>query len=645
MRAVPTHPPPPDATQSRLSSTTDAIEQVSRPGPVLADVREIYRHLPSSQKRQLHVLLALMVLNTVAELGTIGAILPLLALIGHPESLGHYPWALDILGTVNAVTPREQLLTTTAVFAAFVILSGILRFQLSRSTFSFGYEVAHALTLAIQRRLLQQPYLFHVQRNTSTLISSIDKANILVFDVGLPLIQAVTAAFISLFVLAILLAVDPVTALTAAFAISSIYVAASALTRSRLAANSRMISRAIDERLKIVQESLGGIRDVLIDGSQESYLASFDRVNSKLGRARANTAIISSAPRFLIETVGIVVIAAIAFAASQRQGGFAAALPVLGAIAIGAQRLLPLLQQVYNGWSTASGYLSVVGQTAELLRLPVEPSRAQARAVEPLPLLDSISFENVTFSYPGRRRPALVDVSFDIPAASTVALVGETGSGKSTLADLLMGLLEPDQGRICIDGAPLTGKNRRSWQRSIAHVPQAIFLADTSIARNIALALADEPVDLGRVMDSARRAQLDDFVQSLPDGYDTIIGERGIRMSGGQRQRLGLARAIYKRAPVLVLDEATSALDEATEAAVIDALDDLRAQGRTIVIIAHRRSTIARSDIVVKLDKGRVVDVGKFAQSGLSGSGNAPAPAGKPKRGVGRPRGRKPVST
>ncbi|HEY8593232.1 MAG TPA: ATP-binding cassette domain-containing protein [Sphingomicrobium sp.] len=324
------------------------------------------------------------------------------------------------------------------------------------------------------------------------------------------------------------------------------------------------MSKAFDSRLKVAQESFGGIRDIIIDGTAELHARAFESIDKELTAARADTGFIAAAPRYVIETVGIVIIAIAAAWYAGRTGGVAAALPVLGAMAFGAQRLLPVVQQVYHGWSTASGYLSVLAQATDLLRLKVDPNGPKNS--EPLPLRRCISIEDLTFTYKGRADPALEAVTFEIPAGSAVALVGETGSGKSTLADLLMGLLEPGSGRITIDGVPLIGETRVRWQRSIAHVPQTIFLADSSIARNIALALGDDALDMDRVIEAARQAQLHAFVESLPDGFDTLIGERGVRLSGGQRQRLGLAGAIYKQAPVLVLDEATSALDEATEA-------------------------------------------------------------------------------
>ena len=305
-------------------------------------------------------------------------------------------------------------------------------------------------------------------------------------------------------------------------------------------------------------------------------------------------------------------IATLAIVLASRQGGLAVALPVLGAIALGAQRLLPLLQQIYVSWSIAVGSQSLLDQVLELLRLPLDP--AMSRPVDPLPFDDRIRFDDVSYVYQSRRGSAVDGATFEIRRGQRIALIGKTGSGKSTLADLLMGLLEPSAGAITVDGVQLTQENRRNWQRSIAHVPQAIFLADASIARNIALGSATDSFDLERVKEAARKAELDAFVEGLPEGYDTFVGERGIRLSGGQRQRLGIARAIYKQAPVLVLDEATSALDDATEAAVMKSLDQLGDEGLTIIMIAHRLSTVSRADVVIRLDDGRVVDVGSYSE-------------------------------
>src|SRR5438067_6021282 len=577
-------------------------------------MRELYSMLSPRRRRQLYLVLCLMIAGAFAELATIGAVLPFLSLLADPHRVEQVPLLAAFFGELGAVTPHERLVAATGLFVILAVVAAAVRLQLTWSSQDFVFSLGHDLAVDIQRRLLLQPYTFHINHNTSSLVAALEKIGVLVFNVLQQVMQAAIAVFISLFIVAALIAIDPFTALAAAAAFSLVYLLVSAFTRRRLAANSQIVGVSFDERVKIMQESLGGIRDVIIDNSQAVYLEAFRRVDDRFNTAKANTAFIGAAPRFVIESLGMVLIAVLAIAISAREGGFAGALPILGALALGAQRLLPLLQQIYVGWSLAAGNESVIVQVLDLMRLPVDQELARAGHVPPLPLLDRIRVDNVSFAYASRRGPALQNISFDIPCGARIALIGKTGSGKRTLADLLMGLIEPAEGSISVDGVPLAHDNRRNWQRSIAHVPQAIFLADASIERNIAFGVPADAIDRKRVIDAARKAQLDEFVHALPEGYDTHVGERGVRLSGGQRQRLGIARAIYKEASVLVLDEATSALDDATEAAVMEALDQLGDEGRTIILIAHRLSTVSRADIVVRLDNGRLAELGSYAE-------------------------------
>jgi ABC-type multidrug transport system fused ATPase/permease subunit len=552
--------------------------------------------------------------GALAELATIGAVLPLLSLLADPARVDHIPSLAAAFNAVGAASERQRLIAATIVFVMLAIMAALIRLQLTWSSQNFIFGLGHELAVGIQRRILQQPYTFHINQNTSTLIASLEKVSTLVYYVLLQLMQAAVAVIISIFIIAALIYVDPFTALVSAAAFSLIYLFVSALMRPALNRNGQIIGSTWDERVKIVQESLGGIRDVIIDSAQPVYLAAFRRADLRHSTAKANITFIGAAPRFIIESLGMTLIAVLAVILAGRAGGLAAAIPILGALALGAQRLLPMLQQIYVSWSVALGNKSLLADVLHLVRLPVDEQMVEAHALAPLSFKRDIRLKGVSFAYPSRRAAAVEDVTLEIRRGQRVALVGKTGSGKSTLADLLMGLLEPTSGEIVIDGVRLTRENRRSWQRSIAHVPQAIFLADASIAHNIAMGALTEPLHFERVIEAARKAQLDEFVDSLPEGYDTFVGERGIRLSGGQRQRLGIARAIYKQAPVLVLDEATSALDDATEAAVMRALDQLGTEGRTIIMIAHRMSTISRADVVVRLENGRLVELGSYSE-------------------------------
>ncbi|HEY0014616.1 MAG TPA: ABC transporter ATP-binding protein [Allosphingosinicella sp.] len=566
-------------------------------------LKQIFRFMSPARRRQFAFVLALMLVGAVAELVTVGAVLPFLTLLADPDGLADLPLAGRLL---SALAPDDRLLAATAFLMAAALAAGAVRLQLAWSSQRFVYRLGHEVSVEIQRRVLAQPYSWHVAHNSREIVASLEKVQIMSSAVALQFMQSLTAAMLALFIVAALVAIDPFTALASGGALAFIYLAVSIVGRRLIGRNSKTVASAFSERVGLVQESLGGIRDVIVDNAQGVYLEAFRKVDADYSRARAANSFIGSAPRFVIEAAGIVVIAAASLMLAGREGGFAAALPVLGALALGAQRLLPLVQQIYFAWTSIRGNRKVTDDILRLLSLPAPDGQA-GEAAPPLPLGREIRIEGVRFTYPGRAEPALDGVSLAIARGARVALVGTTGSGKSTLADIVMGLIEPDEGRITIDGVPLAGSARAAWRRSIGHVSQSVFLADATIERNIAFGTAPGEIDRARVVEAARLARLHDFIESLPQGYRTRAGERGVALSGGQRQRLGLARALYKGAPVLVLDEATSALDAGTEGEVLESLDALSAsRGLTIVMIAHRLHPAFRCDLVLRLEQGRI---------------------------------------
>lgn len=301
----------------------------------------------------------------------------------------------------------------------------------------------------------------------------------------------------------------------------------------------------------------------------------------------------------------MIMIASLTFLLSHKQGGIAAALPVLGTLVLGAERLLPLLQQLYGQWSTIAGNQASLIDVLNLLDQPL-PEDALQLSPAPLIFQEMIRLDNVRFRYSSNEPWVLDGINLTIPKGARIGFAGKTGSGKSTALDLLMALLEPTQGQILVDGRPVSSKYRRAWQRTVAHVPQSVYLTDTTIAENIAFGVPLEHIDIERVRQAAYQAQISEFIESRPKGYNTFVGERGIRLSGGQRQRIGIARALYKQAMVLILDEATSALDSATEKAVMNAIETLN-RDLTILIIAHRLTTLQNCDTIVRLEGGRIV--------------------------------------
>jgi ABC-type multidrug transport system fused ATPase/permease subunit len=330
-----------------------------------------------------------------------------------------------------------------------------------------------------------------------------------------------------------------------------------------------------------------------------------------LRRAQGSNVFIGTSPKAAMEAMGMVLIAALAYALSL-QGGIATALPVLGALALGAQRLLPALQNIYGAWAAIIGNYAALAATIELLDLPLSEDLLQTK---PAPLLfqSAIHFDAVRFRYTSESPWVLDGFNLNIPKGAKVGFIGSTGSGKSTTLDILMGLLMPTEGEFLVDGQSIGIKHLRAWQRNIAHVPQSIYLADATLAENIAFGVPLDTIDLDRVQQAARQAQIADFIESSPEEYQTSVGEYGVRLSGGQRQRIGIARALYKQASVLVFDEATSALDNTTEQSVMDAIEGLDSD-ITILLIAHRLTTVRRCDTIIEMEHGRVVAQGTYEQ-------------------------------
>lgn len=567
---------------------------------VVSALGTLLSRLTPGRRHAIGPLLILMLFGAMAEVITLGALLPFLAAIADPEGSPVLAYVAPLLDLFGSRDPDRVIYVLTGLFVLAAAVAAGVRLLLLWTSQSFIYGVSYELAVLLYSDALHEPYALHIRRNSSEIIAAINKVQLVTNNVLVPLMQGIVALVIASFIVACLIVIDPIAALVAGGGFSAIYLVALTKTRGRLKRNSNVISDSQGRRVKAMQEGLGGIRDVLLDQSQPVFLETYERAEAGYRDARVHNAFFSGAPRFLVEAAGVIIMATVAILVTKRPGGLIEAVPVLGVLAFGAQRLLPLVQQIYNGWAQTIGHRQVLLDVAEMAhRQP-----PHVRPVGPALLFEkSISLNKVGFSYSEGCARALHDIDLKIPKGSRVGIVGKTGSGKSTLMDLILGLLDPTEGEIAIDGRRLTAANRISWQKNIAHVPQFIYLADATIAENIAFGVRPGAIDHQRMRDAAERAELADVIASLPNAHDTRIGERGIQLSGGQRQRIGIARALYKQASVLVFDEATSALDSETEAAVMAAIGRLD-RNLTIFIIAHRLTTLEGCDMIVKLERG-----------------------------------------
>ena len=579
-------------------------------GSAGAAISRLWRHLSRKRRIQFYLLLGLVIAGALAEAVTLGAVLPFLGVLTDPDRIFAMPRIANWLRGWGIESGQELILPIACAFALAAIVTGLIRITLLSASARLAYGTGADLSFELYRRTLYQPYEVHIRRNSSEIISGITHKVGTVIDVMNQILAAMSSAIILVAVTVALLFINPKVALSATIGFGLSYAVVAFLSRHRLRKLDRRIAEDQTRLIKALQEGLGGIRDVLLDGTQPVYCEIYRRADVSLRVAQAGTQFISNSPRFAMESLGMILIAALAYGLSLEPGGVRAAIPALGALALGAQRVLPVLQQLYSSWTIIIGRRASVDEALDLLDQPLTAG-ADLPEPQPLTLSRAIDLQSVGFRYSQNGPWVINGLDLTIPVGSRVGLVGSTGSGKSTLIDLVMGLLKPELGTLMIDGEPLAGARVRAWQRNIAHVPQSIYLADVSVAENIALGVPRDQIDMQKVRSAAARARVADFIESAPEGYDLLVGERGVRLSGGQRQRIGIARALYKDATVLVLDEATSALDHATEQAIMESISGLDRR-LTIIQIAHRLTTLRDCDFIVEVAGGQVVAQGTY---------------------------------
>jgi ABC-type multidrug transport system fused ATPase/permease subunit len=573
----------------------------------------LWHNLTRRRQRQFVLLTGLMLVSSFVEVVSLGAVLPFIGILVAPDRTSNHPVFADMLQLWGFTSANQLVLPLTVAFATAALIAGAIRIFLLWASTRLAFATGSDLSIEVYRRTLYQPYRVHIAQNSSEVISGItNKVNGVVAGVLLPSLILVSSLVLLLAIMIALIAINPMVASLAAVSFGVSYALIARMTHRRLRNNSQRIAYEQTHVIKALQEGLGGIRDVLLDGAQPVYCEIYRQADQPLRKAQGNNIFYGGSPRYVMEALGMVLIASLAYTLSTQAGGIATALPVLGALAVGAQRLLPALQQGYSSWASIAGNHASLADIVELLQQPL-PTELLQPAPAPLHLQSTIRLDSVRFRYSSDAPWVLDGLNLTIHKGARVGFIGSTGSGKSTTLDLLMGLLIPTEGELFVDAVPINGNSARAWRQTIAHVPQNIYLADATLAENIAFGVPRSAIDLDRVRKAARQAQIADFIESSPQEYQAYVGERGIRLSGGQRQRIGIARALYKQAEVIVFDEATSALDTETERAVIEAIECL-GEELTVLIVAHRLTTLKNCTQVIELADGKIKRSGTYQE-------------------------------
>lgn len=584
-------------------------------------LRKAVRLMTRPERRQLALLIAITPIAAVGEMGAVAAMLPFLGAVVDPSRLEASRLGAFLMDWSGLAT-RENVVLFVGVGACLVLLlTNALIVASIWMILRFSWSLHHRLSTALFGKYLHQPYAYFLSRNSAGLTGS------LVLQVGqvtegfiVPALTAFSRAAAALALVLFLAATEPVLAFAALGLISGVYISFYlVVARHRLVGFGTRQSRINRERVQVLNEAFGGIKDVKLLHAEEAFAEAFRPLSQTFAHDQAVSVLIGTAPRYIVEAAafGGVVLVTLAVAArgSDWNGRI---VPLVGMFAFAGYRLMPSIQNVFAAWvrlranlpEVESLYADLQPHLGELevglTPTRVAPSPLEEGELDPIWPKRTIELRAVTFRYPGANGPALEGFNLSLKAKATTGIVGPTGSGKTTFVDLLLGLLRPGQGEICIDGVRIDDSNIERWQQSLGYVPQHIYLSDASVARNVAFGEPEHLIDRARLEEACRSARIHDFiVQKLPDGYDTTVGERGVRLSGGERQRIGIARALYRRPEVLVLDEATSALDRATEEEVMGAIRELVGV-KTIIMIAHRETTLRDCDVIYRIARGRL---------------------------------------
>ncbi len=559
----------------------------------------------------------MMLVMALLDMLGVASILPFIAVLANPALIETNP----ILFSAYQLSKNLGLSSTDQfLFFLGLIVFALLVFSLAFKALTTYAQTRFALMreYSIGKRLvegyLHQPYSWFLNRHSADLGKTIlSEVQTIMYNGILPLMTLFAQSAVAIALLSLLLFVDPLLAVSVGLVLGVAYGGIMLLMSGWLNALGQARIKANQERFTAVSEAFGASKEVKAGGLESIFIERFAKPAETYARGQSTAQVIAQVPRFALEAIAFGGMLLVVLYLMTQSGGFTAALPIIAMYVFAGYRLMPALQQIY----AAVTQLKFVGPALSALHtdlLSLEPVEIDGKMQKPMPLINCIELNNIFYQYPNADAPALNRINLSIPARSTVGLVGSTGSGKTTTVDLILGLLEPQEGTLCIDGQVVNASNRRQWQKSIGYVPQHIYLADDTVSANIAFGLAPEILDQEAVERAAKIANLHDFViQDMPQGYNTMVGERGVRLSGGQRQRIGIARALYHNPSVLILDEATSALDNITEQSVMDAVNNL-GHNITTILIAHRLTTIRECDQIYLLENGAVKANGTFSE-------------------------------
>lgn len=580
-------------------------------------IKKIKTIIEPHEKWQLLVLFISILLMALFQALGVVSVIPFMSIVMQPEIIESNRW-LNWLYSSLGFTSVNSFIFFTGILMLFIIIIGSLTSALATwLKVRFVWRKNHNLSIALLKKYLSLPYVYFLTHNTADLSKNIlDEVNLLTFYFMLPLINIVVKGFIVICILSVLLFTNVYITILSAIILGGSYALIYLRFRKELKINGVKKLKENWQRFKTAGEALSGIKDIKVMGREAFFYHRYLRHSLKHSNLQVWSALVGQIPRYFLEILAFGGIVALVLYLISTAGNINEVIPMVSFFTFAGYRLIPALQEIFKSFTMVKFSQATLNRIIEDLSEKEGFSKQflvyEKEPINPMPFNSSFQLKEVFYNYPNTNEPVICGLSLFIQRHTSIGLAGPTGAGKTTLVDIILGLLTPQKGEFSVDGVKIDESNILNWQKNLGYVPQYIYLSDDTITNNIAFGIPDEKIDREMLEKTAKIANLHDFIISeLPNGYQTIVGERGVRLSGGERQRVGIARALYHDPEVLVLDEATSSLDGITESAVLEAINNV-AKLKTLIIIAHRLTTVKDCDIIYLIDKGKIVAQGTY---------------------------------
>lgn len=577
---------------------------------------EKYFYVLKDKRRQLMLMAALFLVSSVLELLGIGLIGPFVGAVVNPGLLDRFAELNSIMSYFGITGGRDRTIALGCFLLMVFIIKGMVAYGIFRHISAFTFHFRASLVQRLMNAYLRMPYQFYLERNSAAIVNSIiAHTKTMTDDMLLPSLKLASDAVVLFAIGLFLFLVDPIAMLILLVALGGTSAFYSSLVKPRVKIAGQEVAVQNEGLIRGVNQGIGGIKEIRILGVEQHFVEHVRLASTLCADSQTKFYSLIGIPRFLIETVFVIFVVFFALFALYTGNSGEAMVATLAMFGVAGIRVLPAVANIssslasmnYSGFALSELY-------RDLQEVEQRGAGTPAQAIQSADFVSNfqqLSLENICYAYPGAGRQAIDGISLTITQGQSIGLIGASGAGKTTLVDILLGLHQFDSGKFSVNGIDIAKYGWGNWLQQVAYIPQNVFLADETLAKNIAFGVTEDKIDSARVVEALAAAQLTQLVGRLPEGVRTMVGERGIRLSGGERQRVALARAFYHNRSVFIFDEATSALDAETERQVIEVIESLHGQ-KTLIVIAHRLTTVKSCDMIYRLKDGRIIDSGRY---------------------------------